>query len=101
MKHFTHSRCERMEKEQNQQVIANQVLEEKCTGIEWKFPNIQVIPGNLKKYISTSRSLLQCKTLWAHFSNNMMAYCLLTLFGLGGGGQTGPLRIFAKYLKNG
>ena len=37
----------------------------------------EVIPGNLQKYASTSRSLLQCKTLPAHFSNNMMVYCLL------------------------
>ena len=32
----------------------------------------QVIPGNLQKYVSTNRSLLQCKTLPTHFSNNMM-----------------------------
>ena len=32
----------------------------------------QVIPGNLQTYVSTNRSLLQCKTLPAHFSNNMM-----------------------------
>ena len=32
----------------------------------------QMIPGNLQKYVSTNRSLLQCKTLPAHFSNNMM-----------------------------
>ena len=32
---------------------------------------IQVIPGNLQKYVSTNRSLLQCKTLPAHSSNNM------------------------------
>ena len=38
---------------------------------------VQVIPGNLQKYVSTNRSLLQCKTLPAHFSNNMMVYCLL------------------------
>ena len=37
----------------------------------------QVIPGNLQRYVSTNRSLPQCKTLPAHFSNNMMAYCLL------------------------
>ena len=30
----------------------------------------QVIPGNLQKYLSTNRSLLQCKSLPAHFSNN-------------------------------
>ena len=39
----------------------------------------QVIPGNLQKYVSTNRSLLQCKTLPAHFSNNMMVYCLLNV----------------------
>ena len=37
----------------------------------------QVIPGNLQKYISTNRSLRECKTLPAHFSNNMTVYCLL------------------------
>ena len=37
----------------------------------------QVIPGNLQKYVSTNRNLLQCKTLPAHFSNNMMVHCLL------------------------
>ena len=37
----------------------------------------QVIPGNLQKYISTNRSLLQCKILQVHFSNNMMVHCLL------------------------
>ena len=40
---------------------------------------IQVIPGNLQRYVSTNRSLPQCKTLPAHFSNNMMAYCLLNV----------------------
>ena len=40
---------------------------------------IQVIPGNLQKYVSTNRNLPQCKTLPAHFSNNMMAYCLLNV----------------------
>ena len=35
-------------------------------------PIHQVIPGNLQKYVSTNCSLLQCKTLPAHFSNNMM-----------------------------
>ena len=39
----------------------------------------QVIPENLQKYVSTSRSLLQCKTLPAHFSDNMMVYCLLNV----------------------
>ena len=39
----------------------------------------QVIPGNLQKFVSTNRSLLQCKTLPAHFSNNMMVYCLLNV----------------------
>ena len=39
--------------------------------------NFQVIPGNLQKYVSTNRNLLQCKTLPAHFSNNMMVHCLL------------------------
>ena len=39
----------------------------------------QVIPGNLQKYVSTNRSLLQCKTLPAHFGNNMMVYCLLNV----------------------
>ena len=39
----------------------------------------QVIPGNLQKYVSTNRSLLQCKTLPANFSNNMMLYCLLNV----------------------
>ena len=39
----------------------------------------QVIPGNLQKYVSTNRSPLQCKTLPAHFSNNMMVYCLLNV----------------------
>ena len=37
----------------------------------------QVIPGNLQKNVSTNRSLLQCKTLPAYNSNNMMVYCLL------------------------
>ena len=32
----------------------------------------QVIPGNLQKYVSTNRSLLQCETLPAHFSNNII-----------------------------
>ena len=32
-----------------------------------------VIPGNPPKYVSTNRSLLRCKTLPAHFSNNMLA----------------------------
>ena len=41
--------------------------------------SIQVILGNLQKYVSTSGSLLQCKTLPAHFSNNMMVYCLLNV----------------------
>ena len=41
--------------------------------------SIQVIPGNLQKYVSTIRSLVQCKTLPAHFSNNMMVYCLLNV----------------------
>ena len=41
--------------------------------------SIQVIPGNLQKYVSTNRGLLQCKTLPAHFSNNMMVYCLLNV----------------------
>ena len=40
---------------------------------------IQVIPGNLQKYVSTNRSIFQCKTLPAHFSNNMMVYCLLNV----------------------
>ena len=35
---------------------------------------IQVIPGNLQKYVSTNRSLLQCKTLPAHFTDNVMVY---------------------------
>ena len=35
--------------------------------------------GNVQKYVSTNRSPLQCKTLSAHFSNNMMVYCLLNL----------------------
>ena len=39
--------------------------------------SIQVIPGNLQKYVSTSGGPLQCKTLPAHFSNNMMVYCSL------------------------
>ena len=39
----------------------------------------QVIPGNLQKYVSTNHSLLQYKTLPAHFSNNMMVYCLLNV----------------------
>ena len=39
----------------------------------------QVIPGNLQKYASTNRNALQCKTLPAHFGNNMMVYCLLNL----------------------
>ena len=43
------------------------------------FDTIQVIPGNLQKYVSTNRSLLECKTLLAHFSNNMMVYCLLNV----------------------
>ena len=37
----------------------------------------QVIPGNLQKYVSTNHIILQCKTLPAHFSDNMMVYCLL------------------------
>ena len=41
--------------------------------------NYQVIPENLQKYVSTNRSLLQCKTLPAHFSNNMTVYCLLNV----------------------
>ena len=40
---------------------------------------IQVIPGNLQTYVCTNRSLLQCKTLPAHFGNNMMIYCLLNV----------------------
>ena len=40
---------------------------------------VQVIPGNLQKYVSTNRTLLQCETLPAHFSNNMMVYCLLNV----------------------
>ena len=39
----------------------------------------QVIPGNLQKYVSTNHSPFQCKTLPAHFSNNMMVYCLLNV----------------------
>ena len=39
-----------------------------------------MIPGNLQKYVSTSRSPLRCKTLPAHFSNNMLVNCLLNLF---------------------
>ena len=39
----------------------------------------RVIPGNLQKYDSTNRSLLQCKTLPAHFSNDMMVYCQLNV----------------------
>ena len=31
---------------------------------------------------------------------NMLNKTSLTLFGLRGGGQNGPLRVFAKYLKN-
>ena len=40
----------------------------------WNFGIVifQVIPGNLQKYVSTNRSLLQCKTSPAHFSNMMM-----------------------------
>ena len=40
---------------------------------------IQVIPGNLQKSVSANRSQLQCKTLPAHFSNNMIVYCLLNV----------------------
>ena len=46
-------------------------------GLTKKLP--QVIPGNLQKYVSTNRSLLQCKTLPAHFSDNIMVYCLLNV----------------------
>ena len=35
------------------------------------------IPGNLQKYISTNRSLLQYKTLPVHFSNRYDGFCLL------------------------
>ena len=42
-------------------------------------PSYQVIPGNLPKYGSTNRSLLQCKTLPTLFSNNMTVYCLLNI----------------------
>ena len=38
-----------------------------------------VIRGNLQKYVSTNRSLLQCKTLPAYFSNNIMVYCSLNI----------------------
>ena len=37
---------------------------------------IQVIPEDPPKYGSTNRSLLRCKTLPAHFSNNMPVNCL-------------------------
>ena len=37
--------------------------------------NIQVIPGNLPKRISTNYTLLQCKTLPAHFSINLLMHC--------------------------
>ena len=36
-------------------------------------PN-QLIPGNVQKYVSTIRSLLQCKTLPAYLNNNTMVY---------------------------
>ena len=49
------------------------------TNFVFCFVNNQAIPGNLQKYVSTNRSLLQCKTLPAHFSNNMMVYCLLNV----------------------
>ena len=39
----------------------------------------QVIPGNLQKSVSANHSQLQCKTLPAHFSNNIMVYCLLNV----------------------
>ena len=39
----------------------------------------QLIPGNLQMYVSTNRSPLQCKTLPAHFSNNLMVYCSLNV----------------------
>ena len=47
------------------------------TFVQYFFVNIssaQVIPGNLQNYVyvSTNRSLLQCKSLLAHFSNNMI-----------------------------
>ena len=45
----------------------------------YTFPCNQVIPGNLQKYVSTCHSLFQCKTLPAHFSNNMMVCCLLNV----------------------
>ena len=45
----------------------------------WISNSYQVIPGDLQKYVSTNRSLLQCKTLLAHFSNNIMVYCLLNV----------------------
>ena len=35
-------------------------------------PPYQVIPGILQKYVSTNRSLLQYKTLPAHFSNTKL-----------------------------
>ena len=44
-----------------------------------RMPANQVIPGNLQKYVSTNHSILWCKTLPAHFSNNMMVYCLLNV----------------------
>ena len=39
----------------------------------------QVIPANLQRYVSTNHSPLQCKTLPAHFDNNMMIYRLLNV----------------------
>ena len=42
-------------------------------------PTYHMIPGNLRKDVSTNRSLPQCKTLPAHFNDNVMVYCLLNV----------------------
>ena len=39
--------------------------------------SIQVIPGNLQKHVSTSRTLLRCKALLSQSSVNPLANCLL------------------------
>ena len=50
------------------------------TCLSWNFMQyLQVIRRNLQKYVSTSCSLLQSKTLLAYFSNNMLVYCLLNI----------------------
>ena len=59
------------------------------------FTGLQVIPGNLQNYVSIKRSLLQSKTLPAHFSNDRMVYCcplLKPLTALSIGNQTAKVK---------